>query len=216
LSGLNYIFGAHYDKLIKSKYTLQLSATYTPKTSLESTNTRFISSITTNGGIDSQESIDLGILANTSNKFSSETNLGVGFGVSQKWFVGFNYFNNSKGLTNPLESNADVKHEATSRISLGGFYIPKYDSFTSYISRVAYRVGTRLETTGLVLKNQPIEDFGITFGLGLPVGGVSKINIAVELGQLGTLDGGLIKENYTNIMLGFSLSDIWFIKRKYD
>ena len=216
LSGLNYVFGAHYDKLIKSKYTLQLSATYTPKTSLESINTRFISSTTTNGGIDSQESIDLGSLANTSNKFSSETNLGVGFGVSQKWFVGFNYLNNSKGLTNPLESNADVKYEATSRISLGGFYIPKYDSFTSYISRIAYRLGTRLETTGLVLNNQPIEDFGITFGLGLPVGGMSKINIAVELGQLGTLDGGLIKENYTNIMLGFSLSDIWFIKRKYD
>jgi len=77
-------------------------------------------------------------------------------------------------------------------------------------------VGARFEETGIVLNNQPIEDFGITFGLGLPVGGVSKINIAVELGQLGTLDGGLIKENYTNIMLGFSLSDIWFIKRKYD
>ena len=216
LSGLNYVFGAHYDQLIKSKYTLQFSVTYTPKTSLESINTRFISSTTTNGGIDSQESIDLGSLANTSNKFPYETNLGVGFGVSQKWFVGFNYLNNSKGLRNPLESNADVKYEATSRVSLGGFYIPKYDSFTSYISRVAYRLGTRLETTGLVLNNQPIEDFGITFGLGLPVGGVSKINIAVELGQLGTLDGGLIKENYTNIMLGFSLSDIWFIKRKYD
>ncbi len=27
---------------------------------------------------------------------------------------------------------------------------------------------------------------------------------------------GLIKENYANIMLGFSLSDVWFIKRKYD
>jgi hypothetical protein len=50
----------------------------------------------------------------------------------------------------------------------------------------------------------------------LPVGGLSAINIGVELGQLGTLDGGLIKENYANIILGLSLSDIWFIKRKYD
>ena len=81
---------------------------------------------------------------------------------------------------------------------------------------MVYRVGTRFEKTGLVLNNQPIEDFGITFGLGLPVGGLSKINIGVELGQLGTLNSGLIKENYGNIMLGFSLSDVWFIKRKYD
>jgi hypothetical protein len=160
--------------------------------------------------------MDLGSLANTSNKFSSEINLGAGFGVAHKWFVGVNFFNTSKGHTNPLESNANVKYEATSRVSVGGFYIPKYDSFTSYISRVTYRVGARFEDTGIVLNNQPIEDFGITFGLGLPVGGLSKINVGVELGQLGTLNGGLIKENYTNIMLGFSLSDIWFIKRKYD
>ena len=216
LSGLNYVFGAHYDKRIKSKYTLQLSATYTPQTSLESTNTRTVSSISTTGGFGSQETIDLGNLANTSNKFSSETNLGAGFGVAHKWFVGVNYLNTSKGITNPLESNANVNYEATSRLSVGGFYIPKYNSFTSYVSRVAYRVGARFEKTGLVLNNQPIEDFGITFGLGLPVGGLSKINIGVELGQLGTLDGGLIKENYANIMLGFSLSDVWFIKRKYD
>ena len=216
LSGLNYVFGAHYDQRIKSKYTLQLSATYTPQTSLESANTRTISSISATGGFGSQEIIDLGSLANTSNKFSSETNLGAGFGFAHKWFVGVNYFNTSKGLTNPLESNTNVKYEATSRLSVGGFYVPKYDSFTSYISRVVYRVGARFEKTGLVLNNQPIEDFGITVGLGLPVGGLSKINIGVELGQLGTLNGGLIKENYANIMLGFSLSDIWFIKRKYD
>jgi hypothetical protein len=42
------------------------------------------------------------------------------------------------------------------------------------------------------------------------------VNIGVEIGQKGTTDAGLLKENYTNIMLGFSLSDVWFIKRKYD
>ena len=216
LSGLNYVLGAHYDRRIKSKYILQLSATYTPQTSLESTNTRTVSSVSTTGGFGSQETIDLGSLANTSNKFSSETNLGAGFGVAHKWFVGVNYLNTSKGIKNPLEANTNVKYEATSRLSVGGFYIPKYNSFTSYVSMMTYRVGAHFEKTGLVLNNQPIEDFGITFGLGFPLGGLSKINIGVELGQLGTLDDGLIKENYANIMLGFSLSDIWFIKRKYD
>lgn len=216
LSGLAYVFGVHYDQRFKSKYILQLSATYTPQSALESTNTRAISSLSSSGGLSSQETIELGSLANTSNKFSSEINLGAGFGVAHKWFVGVNLFNTSKGITNPLETNVNVNYEASSRVSVGGFYIPKYDSFTSYLSRVTYRVGARFEETGIVLNNQPIEDFGITFGLGLPVGGLSTINIGVELGQLGTLDGGLIKENYANIMLGFSLSDIWFIKRKYD
>jgi hypothetical protein len=69
---------------------------------------------------------------------------------------------------------------------------------------------------GLNLKNQAIKDFGITFGLSLPIGNFSKANIGVEIGKLGTKNAGLIEEKYTNIMLGFSLSDIWFIKRKYD
>ena len=81
---------------------------------------------------------------------------------------------------------------------------------------MVYRAGVRWEHTGLKLNNQDVKDFGITFGLGLPVNVLSKINIGVELGQMGTNNAGLIKENYTNIMLGFSLSDIWFIKRKYD
>ena len=122
----------------------------------------------------------------------------------------------SNGITNDLDPSPDVNYESMSRMSLGGFYIPKYDSFTNYLSRIVYRAGIRLENTGLELQNQTIKDFGITFGLGLPMSGLSKINIGVEMGQLGTLDAGLVKENYTNIMLGFSLSDVWFIKRKYD
>ena len=48
------------------------------------------------------------------------------------------------------------------------------------------------------------------------MGILSKINIGVELGRLGTTNAGLVEEDYANIMLGFSLSDVWFIKRKYD
>ena len=216
LSGIQYVLGAHYDKFFKSKYLLQLAATYTPAASLESVNSRTIGSTTTSGAYGSFETVNLGSLANTSNKLASETTVGAGIGLPQKWFLGASYLSTDKGITNPLETNMDVSYVASSIFSVGGFYIPKYDSFTNYLSRVVYRVGARWEHTGLELKNQSIKDFGITFGVGLPVGGLSKINIGVAFGQRGTLDAGLIKENYTNIMLGFSLSDIWFIKRKYD
>lgn len=216
LSGVHYTFGMHYGSNIFSNYTLQLSATYTPNASLQSTNSRTISSITTNGTIGTNKEIDLGNLETTTNRLAAETTLGLGFGKPQHWFAGVTYVNTSKGIVNPLESSADSNFVPASRFSAGGFYIPKYDSFTSFLSRVVYRAGVRWEHTGLELKNQAVKDFGITFGIGLPVNVLSKINIGVEIGQMGTNDAGLIKENYTNIMLGFSLSDIWFIKRKYD
>lgn len=216
LSGIQYTFGMHFNRNIFSDYMLQLSATFTPNASLESNNSRTISSISATGSVGEQTEFDLRNLETTSNKLSSETTFGIGFGKSQHWFAGVTYVNTAQGLSNPLESNRDANFVPNSRFSAGGFYIPKYDSFTSYFSRVAYRVGARWEHTGLELKNQAVKDFGITFGIGLPMNVLSKINIGVEVGQFGTDDTGLLKENYTNIMLGFSLSDVWFIKRQYD
>ena len=216
LSGIHYTFGAHYNRNIFSDYIFQVSATYTPNASLESINSRIISSISSSGTVDAQTETNLENLATTTNKFAAQTTIGLGFGKPQHWFAGLTYATSAKGITNPLETSTDASFVAASRFSAGGFYIPKYDSFSSYFSRVVYRVGARWEHTGLKLKNQAVEDFGINFGIGLPMNVLSKVNIGVEIGQLGTTETGLIKENYTNIMLGFSLSDVWFIKRQYD
>jgi hypothetical protein len=37
----------------------------------------------------------------------------------------------------------------------------------------------------------------------------------LELGQRGN-SSSIVKENFFRLAVGFSMSDIWFIKRKYD
>jgi len=216
LSGIQFLLGAHYQTEIREDYQLYLSATFTPSSKLNGTNTRFISTISSTGNTATRDVLDLADLAQTTNTLPSQTSLGIGFGKQQKWFVGASYNTAKEGLTNPLEMNTAVSYSSSSRISLGGFYIPQYSSFTNYFKRIVYRTGIRFENMGMNIKNQAIKDFGITFGLGLPIGNFSKANIGVEVGKMGTKNAGLIEEKYTNIMLGFSLSDIWFIKRKYD
>jgi hypothetical protein len=45
----------------------------------------------------------------------------------------------------------------------------------------------------------------------------SYINIGVELGQRGTKENNLIQEQFVRILIGFTLNDnSWFRKRKYD
>jgi hypothetical protein len=44
----------------------------------------------------------------------------------------------------------------------------------------------------------------------------SNININFEYGKRGTTYYNLVEENYFNISVGLSLSDKWFIKRKFD
>lgn len=216
LSGIHYTLGIHYRRALFSDYEIQASAVYTPNSILESINSQTLSTVSSAGIIGNTQQIDLKTLAKTSNRLPAETTLGFVFGKPQHWYFGATYVTSNREVINPLEIHSDVVYVPSSRLSLGGLFIPDYDSFSNYLSKIVYRIGTRWEHTGLTLKNQDIKDFGITFGIGLPLNVLSKVNIGVEIGSLGTTEAGLIKEKYTNIMLGFSLSDVWFIKRKYD
>ena len=143
--------------------------------------------------------------------------LGIGIGKDKKWFFGgqYNKINNSRFI-NEFVDQSSIGYENISRIGFGGFYIPEFSSITSYWKRIVYRVGFRSEGKGYLINNQSIKENGITFGLGLPMAGLSNTNITFETGNLGTKNNNLIEENYWAIRLGFSLNDIWFIKRKYN
>lgn len=69
----------------------------------------------------------------------------------------------------------------------------------------------------MVVNNEDITDFGITFGVGLPLDATndpfSNINIGFEIGKRGTTSADLIQENYFKINLGISLNAKWFNKR---
>lgn len=92
----------------------------------------------------------------------------------------------------------------------------------NYFSQVAYRWGFILGPD-YVNVQQKLPQIGITMGLGLPVGNYNRlspnqasvVNLSFEYIKRGNNDN-LLKENLFRFSAGFSLSDIWFIKRKYD
>jgi hypothetical protein len=80
-----------------------------------------------------------------------------------------------------------------------------------------YRSGVYFEKTGLIINDQSIKEFGMSFGLGIPVGSMfSNLNLALEIGTRGTKDANLVEEKFTNFKMSLSLNDRWFIKRKYN
>jgi len=55
----------------------------------------------------------------------------------------------------------------------------------------------------------------MSFGISLPMGlRISNINLGFELGQRGTTENNLIKENFYTFRLSLSLNDKWFKKQK--
>jgi hypothetical protein len=50
------------------------------------------------------------------------------------------------------------------------------------VKRIVYRGGLKYEKTGLV-DGESINDVGFTLGIGLPITGLSNVNIGFELGK---------------------------------
>lgn len=219
ITGFNFNTSLMYSRLIDKKRTVFGSLIYSPETTLNASNERSIAIIqlTDNFGeiIINEEDI---LVPDSKIKHPSKIGLGLGIGEVRKWSVGAELtFVKSSGLGNRFADIDDVNYENVTKYNVGGYFLPDYNSFSSYYKRITYRAGFNYQNTGLVLNNKAIDNYGITFGLGLPIkGSFSNINITYEYGSRGTVYGGLIQENYSNLSVSFSLNDKWFIKRKYD
>ncbi|WP_066221604.1 hypothetical protein [Formosa haliotis] len=227
LSGISFNLGASYTTMINDRFEWVTSATYSPSNVLHSQNSRTFSTITINPTtgsetivdvIDGEQSlIDAGRLE-TEVDVSSQFTVGTGIGQPRQWFVGVEgTFRQTSKFANEHNESPNVSYKDAVGMSLGGFYIPNYNAFTGYWNRVVYRAGFRTESTGLVVNDESINEFGISFGAGLPLGTIfSNANIGFEIGKRGTTNKNLIQENFFNFNVSLSLNDRWFVKRKYD
>jgi hypothetical protein len=222
LSGLNMNFGLTYKTMINKKLELSSGFTYTPESNLTSNNNRSFSTISVVSG---QEFVNTTIdydldaigLKQTDLVLPSKYSIGAGIGEPRKWFAGVELGSQKTSrFSNDLYSSISTPYEDSYTYSFGGFYIPQYNSF-GYLKRVVYRGGFRYEQTGLKINNQSINEFGISFGVGLPVGDVfSNANLGFEFGKRGTTNNNLIQENFVNFQISLSLNDRWFNKQKYN
>ncbi|CAN5309084.1 membrane protein [soil metagenome] len=221
-SGFNLNFGVDYRTRLNSGLNLHTAATYSPEMQISAERMRSTVPVSFILG---RDVIPQGHTANTSNFPEEQMNLpaqftlGSGIGRPNKWFMGAEYTNIQAAdyRLNSGATNLDFRYENASQYRVGGFYVPQYNSLTSYFNRVVYRAGLRYEESGLYLNNEAINEFGITFGIGLPAGNnFSNANIGLEYGQRGTTNSGLIKENFFKLSLSLSLSERWFLRTRFD
>ncbi|WP_149274696.1 hypothetical protein [Pareuzebyella sediminis] len=219
INGIDLNYALSYSPALNKDHTLFTSLRINTQANLSARNTKRIGSYDVNTAQDI-EVIDVNLAAvglyETGVKIPTTTTLGVGYGKNMKWFLGVEYsFQNLGDYTNDFLKIEGVQYQNASSYALGGFYTPDRNSFSSYFKKITYRAGLRLHQTGMVVNEKDINDFGITFGLGLPLGnGLSNLNLGFELGKKGTTAADLVEESYFKVNVGLSLNDQWFRKRK--
>ncbi len=232
LRGFQFDFGAQYAYEFESGLELSTGITFANAANLKADRERFSFVFT-----DANQSVDsLAGQASTEAEVTLPSELGFGLSIGRRvaaqnytygWWLGADYeiyngseFQNFDGQ-NPLQNGW--------RADLGGAVVPalafsNLERSTNYLAAIEYRLGGYYEETPLALNGTTIPNYGISFGLGLPVRQrspapgevkVSNIHTGVLLGRRGTFENGLIRESYLQFYLGISLCDKWFIKYKY-
>lgn len=107
------------------------------------------------------------------------------------------------------------------RIALGGNFVPEKYAIgdNAFLKRINYRAGVSYHSGYLNINNSTIGTYAVSFGIGVPVGTgrmSSMVNISAQYGQTGFGNNSLIKENFWRIYFGFTFSDRWFQKFRYD
>ncbi|MFT5761654.1 MAG: hypothetical protein ACI8WA_000771 [Polaribacter sp.] len=225
IRGTGIKLGMHYKKELNNSLMFNFGASFKLENSLKTSGTENLYSLKiASSTIEIPKDTLYSVSINGKIINPMKTGLGAGFGKDNKWFAGVEYeFQGALNLQGSILTNSSYKYNNSSRVSIGGFYLPKINSISSYWKRITYRAGMRFENTGLLVNGTStagnfteIKDFGMSFGLGLPLKGLSNLNLAVEYGQKGSTINNLIQENYFNFKLSLSLNDIWFSQKRID
>ncbi|KPL13444.1 MAG: hypothetical protein AMS26_14440 [Bacteroides sp. SM23_62] len=144
-------------------------------------------------------------------------NIGVGisYRFNDKLLFGVDYY--QQDWTNTTFFNSNEPLTNSNHIHGGAEYIPDREALRGYHNRMAFRVGGYFENSYLQLQDEQLKDYGISFGVGLPLRNTrSTFNLAFNAGRRGTLENNLIRENYMFLSFSVTLYDFWFMKRKFD
>ncbi len=223
--------GLLYTQPLANNKTLTLGATYNAGVSMKATRdvikeTYFINSL---GEIDSLDR--LVFLANQKGTVKLPTHISGGisyertlssdvnsaksaFLVSAQYettqYNSYSFYGSNEGLVN------------SNTIRVGGYFLNPYkrnNKKSNLFTNMIYRAGfynTR-NSNGLKGLNQS----AVTLGFGIPLSKdswysteLSFLNVSMEIGQRSGFTN--FRERFFKIGVGFSLSDIWFVKRKYN
>jgi hypothetical protein len=142
------------------------------------------------------------------------------FQNGSNFLVGVDY--TASNWSNLAIDGVNANLQNSKMFNIGGQITPNPASLSSFWALIDYRLGFIYEDTYLKVNGVDIKNYAATFGFGIPLphdrasSAFYKVNFAAEIGQRGTIANGLVKENYVNLHLGFTLNDRWFQRYKFD
>jgi hypothetical protein len=226
IGGLNYDYGAQYTiDLTDTKHVI-LGYSGSANNALHSTHTSLVSQYTYDS--EGNQNVAFDTLSTTTDprakiQLPQINRFGITFENDRRFLIGAEFSTSQWSEFAIGGINQGLQNSKT--YILGGQITPDPDALSSYWKTMDYRLGLNYTQGYISIANAgggstSINNESVSFGLGFPLrpsaGGLSfyKINFAAEVGKEGTVANGLVKENYVNFHLSFTLNDTWFKQYK--
>jgi hypothetical protein len=170
-------------------------------------------------------------------KITLPYNFSAGFTVGNEnwWLVGadFKYtgWSQFSNVTSDIplwpQEGAHWSYGDSWRAMIGAGIVPDYES-RKFFSRIQYKIGGYYGKSELMYHTTAtdpgthLSEYGATFGLSVPIliSGIYReaahFHFSTDIGSRSPADKNLIAENYYRFNFGFTLNNVWFVKRKFD
>jgi hypothetical protein len=203
ISSFRWRYGIQFFNTFNKKHDVTVGFIYEMKTPLNA-NFREVTS-----------SVDTLVTNVSNNKQKFELPQTFGFGVNycynNQLTLAFDYSLQKWGDTKFLGETDALTNR--SKYMLGAEYIPNQRG-RSYFNHVKYRAGLNVSDPYYKINNETLpKNFGVSFGLGLPVKGLnSVVNTTFEYGKIGS--SGSLREDYFKLTVNAVFNEKWFGKIK--
>ena len=213
LKGYYYEFGLMYKMELANEKVLSFGLTANNNSSLRAKRTNIVETIS--GTNETVKDTTSNIVEWGEVNLPKYISTGLMYRDGEKWLLIADYSIQNWADYTLLGESDDLSNSM--RLSAGLQYTPEFNSVTKYYKRMQYRLGANYSNTPLTLNDTQLKEMSVSFGFGIPVKkSRTKYDISLTLGQRGTTDNNLIKEQFIKFGLSVSYDGIWFVKRKYD
>jgi hypothetical protein len=216
VSSFYFDFGVQYRIKLKKDVDMVIGGIFSPKTGVRAkTDTLARTFVLASDASEViKDTITQSVDTHTRIMFPLSLGFGISFEKQDHWLVGADFkWENWKSYTAFGRNDSLVN---SFQINVGAELLPNINAYSNYLKRIRYRLGFNYNNTYLDLRGKQLNDYAFSLGFGLPVhNSKTGVNLGVQIGSRGTTQADLIKETYFKFVIGFTIYERWFVKRKY-
>ena len=210
----SFELGAQYAIYLKGNRSVVLGATFQPRLVSRMKNDEQIASVSN----PASES-DFIHTAKTTEEFYFPMKIAAGISYNTtKLLAEINYNYQDWASSFPSNSVAGIHYADKHEIRGGLQYTPNRFDIRSQLKRWSYRLGFMYSNSYVVKNNERAPEYSGSIGFGVPIerNWFSLLNVALEVGESGSIKPGQVKTTFVKLNLGFSFSaNNWFVRHKY-